>query len=136
MTEELDHRHHQVLEDLSAPAKELRSYIPDVYKGFAEMSKGAMAEGVLSAAVKEALAIAISVANQCDGCIASHARSAARKGTTNEQVAEAIGVAILLTGGPGTVYGPRAYEAFVEFKAEYDAKRPQVPSSAASPVQP
>jgi hypothetical protein len=30
------------------------------------------------------------------------------------------GVAVLMTGGPGTVYGPRAFAAFVEFLEELD----------------
>ncbi|NCY17891.1 MAG: carboxymuconolactone decarboxylase family protein, partial [Actinobacteria bacterium] len=51
----------------------------------------------------------------CDGCIATHARGAASAGATREEVAEALGVAFLMNGGPGTVYGPRAYDAFVEF---------------------
>jgi alkylhydroperoxidase/carboxymuconolactone decarboxylase family protein YurZ len=51
----------------------------------------------------------------CDGCIASHARGAAKAGATTKEAAEAIGVAILMHGGPATVYGARAYAAFCEF---------------------
>ena len=118
-------KNHKMMEELIPSAKALRGEIPEVYKGFSDLSKAAMVDGAIPATIKEALAIAISVVNRCDGCIGSHARAAAIKGTTKEQVAEAIGVAILLTGGPGTVYGPRAYEAFLEYKAEYDAKRQQ-----------
>jgi alkylhydroperoxidase/carboxymuconolactone decarboxylase family protein YurZ len=38
-----------------------------------------------------------------------------RAGATREQAAEAIGVAIMMYGGPATIYGARAYEAFCEF---------------------
>ena len=38
-----------------------------------------------------------------------------------EEVAEAIGVTFLMQGGPATVYGPRAYDAFCEY---YDAQHP------------
>lgn len=48
-----------------------------------------------------------------------HARGAGLKGATPEQAAEAIGVAILMNGGPATVYGPRAFAAFQEFHAQY-----------------
>jgi AhpD family alkylhydroperoxidase len=58
--------------------------------------------------------LAIAVSKQCDGCIASHARGAARQGATADEVAEALGVAVLMSGGPGTVHGPRAFEAFME----------------------
>jgi alkylhydroperoxidase/carboxymuconolactone decarboxylase family protein YurZ len=55
------------------------------------------------------------VTRECDGCIASHARAAARRGATSQEVAEAMGVAILMNGGPATVWGPRAYAAYEEF---------------------
>jgi AhpD family alkylhydroperoxidase len=77
-----------------------------------------MAEGAISAGMKEVIALAISVADECDGCVAAHARGAARKGATPEEVAEALGVALLMTGGPGTIYGPRAWAAYLEFKGD------------------
>ena len=54
------------------------------------------------------IALAIVVTKQC-GCMASHARGTARKGATPEEVAEALGVAILMNGGPGTVHATRAF---------------------------
>lgn len=104
-----------VLDSLRDPAVALRRAIPAVYEGFSALSGAAMADGALTKAQKEVIALAIAAANQCDGCIASHARSAARAGATAEQVAEAMGVVILMNGGPGTVYGPRAYDAFLEY---------------------
>jgi AhpD family alkylhydroperoxidase len=101
-----------VLADLRQPARELRRRIPAVYDGFSATHQAAMAEGALDTRTKELMALAISVSQQCDGCIASHARGAARAGATEDQVAEAIGVAILMSGGPATVYGPRALAAF------------------------
>ncbi|MGH9047308.1 MAG: carboxymuconolactone decarboxylase family protein, partial [Acidimicrobiales bacterium] len=65
--------------------------------------------------VKELIALAIAVTRECDGCIASHARAAARRGATVAEVSEMVGVAILMNGGPGTVWGPRALTAFHEF---------------------
>lgn len=115
-----DHSHGiEVLDDLRRPSKALRTVIPEVYAGFAATHKAALDPGVLDASVKELIALAIGVAQQCDGCIASHARGAAMKGASPEQVAEALGVAILMCGGPATVYGPRAYDAFLEFRAKY-----------------
>jgi len=96
-------------------ARDLRRAIPDVYAGFAALHKGAMAEGVLPVKMKELIALAIAVVEQCDGCIASHSKGAARAGATKEEAAEAIGVTFLMAGGPATVYGPRAYSAFCEY---------------------
>jgi AhpD family alkylhydroperoxidase len=76
-----------------------------------------MAEGALTMRMKELIALAISITRECDGCIAAHARGAARRGCTTAEVTEMIGVAISLNGGPGTVWGPRALAAFHEFSA-------------------
>lgn len=111
-----DHGHyHGVLKDLSTQHRALRQDIPEVYKAFNELSNAALTDGVLSAKVKELMAMAIGVVHGCDGCIASHARGAARAGATPKEAAEAIGVAILMHGGPATIYGARAYSAFTEF---------------------
>ena len=42
-------------------------------------------------------------------------RGAARYGATPEEVAETIAVTMAMEGGPATVYGPRAWEAYQEF---------------------
>ena len=104
-----------VLEELRPLHRELRRAIPDVYKGFAEFHHAAFAPGALDAKDKELIALAIGVIQRCDGCIASHAEGAARAGATSQEAAEAIGVAMLMNGGPATIYGPRAYAAFCEF---------------------
>ncbi|MCF8527305.1 MAG: carboxymuconolactone decarboxylase family protein [Candidatus Nanopelagicales bacterium] len=111
-----------VLDELAPLGRELRRAIPDVYKGFGELHGAALAEGVLSTAIKELMALTIAVVERCDGCIASHARGAVKAGATKQQAAEAIGVTYLMAGGPATVYGPRAYAAFCEY---YDAAHPE-----------
>lgn len=117
-----DHGHyHDVLKDLSGQHRALRQDIPDVYKAFNDLGSAALAEGALSTKVKELMAMAIGVVHGCDGCIASHARGAARAGATAKEAAEAIGVAILMHGGPATIYGARAYTAFTEFAADGSA---------------
>jgi AhpD family alkylhydroperoxidase len=104
-----------VLEELRPLHRELRHAIPDVYKGFAEFHHAAFAPGVLDVKTKELIALAIGVIQRCDGCIASHAEGAAHAGATKQEAAEAIGVAMLMNGGPATIYGPRAFSAFCEF---------------------
>lgn len=79
------------------------------------LSAAAMDEGALTAKTKELIAFAIAITRECDGCVAAHARGAARRGATTEEVSEVIGVVISMNGGPGTVWGPRALAAFQEF---------------------
>ena len=107
--------HHEILDNLHPQHRALRKMIPEVYLGFAALSDAALADGALSRKVKELMAMAIGVVQGCDGCIASHAQAAARAGATAEEAAEAIGVTILMHGGPATIYGARAYTAFCEF---------------------
>lgn len=108
----------EVLGELRQPARELRDHIPEVIGAYANMQRAALAEGSLSAKVKELIALAIAITKECDGCIAAHARGAARQNASEEEVAEAIGVAVVLNGGPATVWGPRALTAFKELLAE------------------
>lgn len=104
-----------VLAELSPLHRQLRRAIPDVYQGFGELHKAAFTAGELDVKTKELIALAIGVVEGCDGCIASHAQAAARAGATRQEAAEAIGVTFLMKGGPATIYGPRAYDAFCGF---------------------
>ncbi len=61
------------------------------------------------------MALVVAVVKGCDGCVAYHARGAAAHGATPEELAEALSVALLMDGGPATVYGPRAWAAYHEY---------------------
>jgi AhpD family alkylhydroperoxidase len=118
-----DHSHSHsygpgVQDELNPISKDLRNAIPDVYKGFGAMHAAAFKAGALDAKTKELIALAIAITTHCDGCIAAHARGVVRNGATEAEVAEMIGVAISMNGGPGTVFGPRAFAAFREFSAK------------------
>jgi AhpD family alkylhydroperoxidase len=119
-------RYQTLLHDLREPTVSLRHAIPDTWGSFVSFHQQAMADGAVPASLKEVVALAISVVKRCDGCIAYHARAAARAGATREQVAELLGVALLMDGGPATVYAPRAWEAFLAFSGEVQA--PPVPA--------
>lgn len=110
-----------VLTELSPLHRQLRKAVPDVYAGFGALHKAAFTAGALDTRTKELIALAIGVAEGCDGCIASHAQAAARAGATRQEAAEAIGVTFLMKGGPATIHGPRAYDAFCEFADALEA---------------
>jgi AhpD family alkylhydroperoxidase len=107
------------LKKITRPTAELREQIPDVYEGFTTTYRATYRDGALPAATKELMAVAIAIATGCTGCIASHVRGAVRKGATPEQMAETIGVTIQMGGGPASVYGPEAWEAYQEFSERY-----------------
>jgi AhpD family alkylhydroperoxidase len=110
-----------VLRELAPLHRDLRRAIPEVYRGFGQLSEAAFAEGALDRKTKELIALAIGVVEGCDGCIASHGQAAARAGATRQEAAEAIGVTFLMHGGPATIHGARAYDAFCEFADAVEA---------------
>ena len=109
---------HEIAHQSATSGRNMRKLIPEVYENYATLHKSAMASGALPAKTKELIALAIAVTRECDGCIVSHARAAANAGATTQEVAETMGVAILMNGGPGTVWGPRALDAFEEYLNE------------------
>ena len=114
-TETAPHEFHDVIDDLRAPTREFRRSAPDVWDGFGQLHRAAVNDGVVPGSMKELVALAIAVVQHCDGCVAYHAKAAARKGATREQAAEVLGVALLMAGGPASVWAPRALAAFDEF---------------------
>lgn len=89
---------------------------PDVMKGFMELHSGTMVDGALSKKIKELIALGIAICIRCDGCIAYHIHDALTAGASHDEIAGAIGVAILMGGGPSVVYGSQALDALKEFE--------------------
>lgn len=95
--------------------------LPGVVSGFRMLYKEALADGALDTKVKELIALATGVTTGCEGCIVSHIRAARRAGATRQEILEAIGVAVLMGGGPAMVYGSHALEALDQFEAREKA---------------
>jgi AhpD family alkylhydroperoxidase len=83
--------------------------------GFARLHKKAVEDGALSAKVKEMMALAISIAVGCEGCIAYHVHDAIKAGATRAEFLETIGVGVMMGGGPGTIYAAHALDAVEQF---------------------
>ena len=95
---------------------ELMAGQPEVMKAFAALSDAASAPGALDGKTKELIALAIAVINRCDECIAVHLQDALEAGATKQQIIEALGVAILMGGGPAVMYSSHALAALKEFE--------------------
>ncbi len=100
---------------------QLGEEIPLPMGGFARLHKKALADGVLSRKVKELMALAISIAVGCEGCIAYHTHDAVAAGAAREELLETIAVALLMGGGPASIYATHALEAAHQFLAEASA---------------
>jgi len=91
---------------------------PDTMAGFMQMHKASSTDGALSTKMKELMALSIAIVVRCDGCIAFHVHDAIKAGAGREEIVEAIGVAILMGGGPAVVYGSQALEALKQFESD------------------
>ncbi len=94
-----------------------RAAHPDAGKGFSALHHGTMKPGALTTKEKEFLAIAIGIHAQCVDCIGFHVRTGIKAGMTREELAEVIGVAMMMGGGPAYMYGAKALEAYDQFTA-------------------
>ncbi len=102
---------------LSGAIKEVRLGSPEVMKAFSAMARAATEPGSLDTKTKELIALAISVAIRCDGCVAFHAQAAVKQGATRDEVMEAMGMALYMGAGPSLMYAAQAVEAFDQFTA-------------------
>ena len=89
--------------------------MPGPMTGFARLHKKTVEDGALSAKVKEMMALAISIAVGCEGCMAYHAHDAIQAGATRAELLETIGVGVMMAGGPGTIYAAHALDAVEQF---------------------
>jgi AhpD family alkylhydroperoxidase len=96
-------------------AGRLREVIPDTMRGFASLGAPTSKAGALDPKFKELIALAIAIAARCDGCVAYHAKAAHNRGASRAEVAEVIGVAIHMGGGPSMVYGAEALRSYDTF---------------------
>jgi AhpD family alkylhydroperoxidase len=107
----MERDHVQYRRALREQARSLRAALPGAVEAFGELHGATMADGALSTRTKELIALGIAIHARCEGCVTLHVRSALHAGASREEIAEAIGVAVMMGGGPATVYGAEALEA-------------------------
>ena len=103
---------HKHLEERLA---QLGSEIPGPMTGFARLHKKTVADAALSRKVKEMMALSISIAVGCEGCIAYHVHDAIEAGATRPELLETISVGLMMGGGPGSIYAAHALDAIEQF---------------------
>ncbi len=108
----MNDNYERTADEVNQSSADLTRGIPDAMKGFKALGSAAYADGALSRKTKELIALAISIAGHCDGCVAYHARRLADLGVERDDVLETIGVTIQMGGGPSMVYGGEAIRAF------------------------
>lgn len=107
--------HKEELQDYMNSFGEVGKEIPDTMKGFNQLNTAASKDGAVSHKNKELIALGISISIRCEGCIRAHVNGAIKAGASREEMHETIGTAIVMSGGPGTVYGAMAHDVIDEF---------------------
>jgi AhpD family alkylhydroperoxidase len=105
------------LTQLKRGIKTLAARQAETMQAFTALHRAATRPGALDAKTKELIALAIGVAARCEGCIAFHTHDALRAGATEAEILEALGVAVLMGGGPSVMYATHVIEAMQEFQA-------------------
>ena len=88
---------------------------PKEIQAFLSFMKTAESGPALSAKAKEVISVALSVAAQCEWCIAFHVSAAASLGASRQEIMEAGFVAVVMHGGPALTYLKPLVDAANEF---------------------
>ncbi len=102
-------------DDMKGALRNLNKAIPEVTRGFGAVSKAVKIDGALDLTTKELVAIGIAVASRCEPCITFHVEALIAAGGSREELAEALGMAVQMGGGPSLMYSAKALECFDEF---------------------
>jgi AhpD family alkylhydroperoxidase len=93
--------------------------IPATMGGFASLHKAATAGGKIDSKTKELIALGIAVAVRCESCISFHVHDALNAGATRAEILDALGVAVMMGGGPAAMYACDALTALEQFESAH-----------------
>jgi AhpD family alkylhydroperoxidase len=101
----------QTIDYLGVRFKQLAGHTPDTLRGVALLGEAGARTNHLDSKTRELIALAVAATTRCDGCIAFHSAAAVKLGVSDEQMAEALGVAINLNAGAALVYSAHVLDA-------------------------
>lgn len=107
----------QYLSDSTAALRVYRDAEGATHKAFGGLHHAALDGEALDVKTRELIALGIGISKQCLDCIGFHVRAAIKAGATREEVAATISVAVMMGGGPATMYGSKALEAYDQLSA-------------------
>jgi AhpD family alkylhydroperoxidase len=79
--------------------RRLRELKPELYKAFMDFDRATFKDGALSGKVKHLAAVSVAHVTQCPWCIDVHVSEAKKAGATDEEIAEAVFVAMAMRAG-------------------------------------
>jgi AhpD family alkylhydroperoxidase len=100
---------------------EIAKLSPDTVAGYQTLSAAGNKTGRLDAKTRELISLAVAVTTRCDGCITVHTAEALKQGATQEEIAEALGVAVAMNAGAALVYSARVMDAVHSYQSDRPA---------------
>lgn len=85
---------------------------PETTTAFKQLYSASLKPGALDLKTKELVALACGVSRLCEGCVQHHVKAAKAAGATLDEVHATLDVCVLMGGGPATVYGKKAIDAY------------------------
>ena len=95
----------------------LAKTIPDTMKGFGTLSRAVKERGVLGVKEKEFVALGIAIGVRCEPCIAFHVEALMKAGASREELADVLGMAVQMGGGPAVMYAAKALDCWDQLAA-------------------
>jgi len=115
MSAAMEHGFTEAADAVLAGIELIRQGAPEAMKAFGGLALAATATRTIDTKTKELMALAISIAVHCEGCVAYHTRAAFKHGATRQELAETVALAVYMGGGPAAVFGGDAMRAYDEF---------------------
>ncbi len=85
---------------------------PETASAFKQLHGASLTPGSLDTKTKELIAVACGVSRLCEHCVQHHVKAAKTAGATLQELHETLDVCTLMNGGPATVFGKKAIEAY------------------------
>ncbi|EPG75316.1 carboxymuconolactone decarboxylase family protein [Leptospira fainei serovar Hurstbridge str. BUT 6] len=85
---------------------------PEILRGYRALSEAGSKTAFLDGKTRELIALAVAITRQCDGCIAAHTDAAIKHGASQEEITEALGVAIAVNAGAALIYSARVIDSY------------------------
>ena len=101
----------QYQKEIGARLGELMKLSPDTVRGYQTLGKANSATSKLGEKTRQLISLAVAVTTRCDGCIVVHTDAALKAGATQEEIAEALGVAVAMNAGAALIYTTRVLDA-------------------------
>lgn len=101
-------------------ARRVARGFPEAFAAFAALERTVFAPRALDTKTKELIAVAVTLTTQCESCIGLHTRKARLAGATEDEITEALFVAMELRAGAAFGHFRAATAAIDDYARDVD----------------